>query len=93
MGYRRRTALRPQYLGIAAMAFAASFAGVWSLTAEEKPSTRASLTSSRSCHPSYAGHCLPVGRDLDCIDVPGPVRVVGPDVYRLDRDRDGIGCE
>ncbi|MEJ6640456.1 MAG: excalibur calcium-binding domain-containing protein [Octadecabacter sp.] len=23
----------------------------------------------------------------------GPVRVIGRDVYRLDRDKDGIGCE
>ncbi|WP_369293624.1 excalibur calcium-binding domain-containing protein [Roseibium sp. MMSF_3412] len=23
----------------------------------------------------------------------GPIRVIGPDVYRLDRDGDGIACE
>ena len=45
------------------------------------------------CHSSYAGQCLPIVADLDCPDIQGTVRVVGPDVYRLDADRDGIGCE
>lgn len=51
------------------------------------------LAQSRNCHPSYVGKCLPIGRDVDCPDIGGSVSVVGPDVYRLDRDRDGIGCE
>lgn len=46
----------------------------------------------RDCHPSYSG-CLPIGPDLDCADIDGSVRVVGPDEYRLDRDDDGVGCE
>ena len=53
------------------------------------------------CHPSYVGACVPVGvTDVDCLggrgDGPyyvGRVRVVGPDVYRLDADGDGIACE
>jgi micrococcal nuclease len=53
------------------------------------------------CHPSYFGECVPVGvSDVDCRggsgDGPfyvGRVTVVGPDVYGLDRDKDGIGCE
>ena len=53
------------------------------------------------CHPSYVGECVPVGvSDVDCRggsgDGPyyvGRVTVVGPDVYGLDRDNDGIGCE
>lgn len=55
------------------------------------------------CHPSYAGACLPVdAADVDCAGGSGngPVyvsekrfRVVGPDVYDLDRDGDGIACE
>lgn len=49
--------------------------------------------SQQRCHPSYAGRCVPMGRDYDCSEIDGPVTVVGPDVYRLDRDRDGIGCE
>jgi len=49
-----------------------------------------------SCHPSYTP-CLPIVDDLDCPDVKAmgkaPVRIKGPDVYRLDRDGDGLGCE
>jgi len=53
------------------------------------------------CHPSYEGACLdPNCSDYDCAGgsgngpcYTGTVRVVGPDVYDLDRDRDGIGCE
>jgi micrococcal nuclease len=48
------------------------------------------------CHPSYEP-CLPIVSDLDCSDVramgKAPVRVIGPDDYRLDRDGNGIGCE
>lgn len=55
----------------------------------------------RKCHPSYKGKCLKVNAgDYDCIggggngpNYTGRVRVVGPDVFRLDRDGDGIGCE
>jgi len=54
------------------------------------------------CHPSYEGECLdPSLYDYDCAsgtgDGPGyvytTVRVVGPDEYDLDRNRDGLGCE
>ncbi|HET7471908.1 MAG TPA: thermonuclease family protein, partial [Candidatus Limnocylindrales bacterium] len=42
-----------------------------------------------NCHPSYSP-CLPIVADLDCPDVRAmglaPVRVIGPDDYRLDRD-------
>lgn len=55
---------------------------------------------SSSCHPSY-DPCVPIANDVDCAGgrgngpayVRGPVRVIGPDVYRLDGDGDGIGCE
>ncbi len=47
-------------------------------------------------HPSYSP-CLPIVDDLDCADVramgKAPVTIKGPDIYRLDRDGDGIGCE
>jgi endonuclease YncB( thermonuclease family) len=33
------------------------------------------------------------GADLDCADLPGPVRVTPGDPHRLDRDGDGIGCD
>lgn len=53
------------------------------------------------CHPSYAGACLdPDASDYDCAGgsgngpkYTGRVTVVGPDVFDLDRDNDGIGCE
>jgi hypothetical protein len=31
--------------------------------------------------------------DLDCPDIGKKVRVVGPDEYRLDANKDGWGCE
>lgn len=54
----------------------------------------------RACHPSY-DPCVSIASDADCaggrgngpIYVEGPIRVIGPDVYDLDRDGDGIGCE
>ena len=53
------------------------------------------------CHPSYSGKCLdPDASDYDCAGgsgngprYTGTVRVVGPDVFDLDRDGDGLGCE
>lgn len=53
------------------------------------------------CDPNYAGACVPIASDVDCAGgggngpayVRGPVRVVGTDIYGLDRDGDGIGCE
>jgi endonuclease YncB( thermonuclease family) len=48
------------------------------------------------CHPSYS-NCLPIVSDLDCPDVralgKAPVQVSGADPYRLDADKDGLGCE
>lgn len=57
--------------------------------------------STPGCHPSYTGACLPIGAsDVDCAGgsgngpaYSGRVQVVGPDVFDLDRDGDGIGCE
>ena len=44
------------------------------------------------CHPSYIGTCLdPKTGDYNCGSQ--PVLVVGPDVYRLDGDNDGVACE
>lgn len=53
------------------------------------------------CDPNYAGACVPIASDVDCAGgsgdgpayVQGPVRVIGTDIYDLDRDGDGIGCE
>ncbi len=54
-----------------------------------------------SCDPNYSGACVPIASDVDCAGgggngpayVSGPVRVVGSDIYGLDRDGDGVGCE
>ncbi len=53
------------------------------------------------CDPNYDGACVPIASDVDCQGgqgngpeyVRGPVYVVGADIYGLDRDNDGIGCE
>ena len=53
------------------------------------------------CDPNYSGACVPIASDVDCAGgsgngpayVQGPVRVVGTDIYGLDADGDGIGCE
>jgi hypothetical protein len=52
------------------------------------------------CDPNYSG-CVPVASDVDCMGgggdgpvyIKGPVMVYGKDIYGLDRDHDGIGCE
>ncbi len=51
-------------------------------------------------NPNYTP-CVPNARDVDCAGgngngpafVAGPIRVIGRDVYRLDGDGDGVGCE
>ncbi len=51
------------------------------------------------CHPSY-DPCVPITSDVDCAGgsgngpaYVGRVTVIGPDVYGLDNDGDGVGCE
>lgn len=59
---------------------------------DEKKNTR--------CDSNYSG-CVPVASDVDCaggtgngpVYISGPVRVIGKDIYRLDGDKDGYGCE
>jgi len=47
-----------------------------------------------ACNPNYSGACLPLDRDVDCGEITArDFRVVGTDVYRLDRDGDRIACE
>jgi hypothetical protein len=55
----------------------------------------------QKCDPNYSGACVPIASDVDCAGgsgngpayVQGPVRVIGRDIYGLDNDGDGIGCE
>lgn len=54
-----------------------------------------------NCDSNYADACVPIASDVDCAGgsgngpayVDGIVRVVGSDVYDLDRDGDGYGCD
>jgi hypothetical protein len=55
--------------------------------------------SDAGCHPSY-DPCVPIASDVDCAGgsgngpaYVGRVNVIGPDVYGLDADGDGVGCE
>lgn len=46
-----------------------------------------------NCNPNYSG-CVPnVSYDLNCPDIGHQVRVIGTDVYHLDADHDGTGCD
>lgn len=53
-----------------------------------------------NCDPNY-GPCVPIASDVDCAGgsgngpayVQGPVTVTGSDIYDLDSDSDGVGCE
>jgi hypothetical protein len=57
--------------------------------------------SQSDCDPNYGGACVPIDSDVDCAGgsgngpsyVRGPVTVTGNDIYDLDRDGDGIGCD
>ena len=80
---------------VVALLALASFLAVAHASAAATPDKK------KRCHPSYKGACLdPFASDYDCIGgsgngpkYTGLVRVVGPDVFRLDADRDGWGCE
>jgi resuscitation-promoting factor RpfB len=58
-------------------------------------------TKASNCDPNYIWQCVPIASDVDCAGgggngpayVQGPVKVVGRDIYGLDADGDGIGCE
>jgi hypothetical protein len=66
-------------------------------------STTAAPAATSKCHSSYQGTCIPPDvSDADCYPGSGNgpyyvydnnVSVVGPDVFGLDTDHDGIGCE
>ena len=57
-------------------------------------------SGSSGCDPNYSG-CVPIASDVDCSGgsgngpeyVDGPVTVIGEDIYGLDRDGDGTGCD
>ncbi|GIF71964.1 hypothetical protein Asi02nite_14820 [Asanoa siamensis] len=56
--------------------------------------------TTRKSDANYSG-CVPVASDVDCPGgdgngpayVQGPVKVIGGDIYDLDRDGDGTACD
>ena len=71
-------------------------------TSKPAPSPTATKPASTgTCDPNYFGACVPIASDVDCAGgngngpayVRGPVQVVGTDIYGLDADHDGVGCE
>ncbi len=65
------------------------------------PPSPAAASTSRDCDTNYAGACLDSDAiDYDCEggsgdgpEYTGLIQVVGADVYDLDRDGDGTGCD
>lgn len=66
-----------------------------------KPSVARTTSKPKpQCDPNYAGGCVPIASDVDCAGgsgngpryFSGTARVVGRDIYDLDRDNDGIAC-
>jgi hypothetical protein len=73
------------------------------VTVTKAPVTKVVVVGSRptrQCDPNYSG-CVPIASDVDCAGgsgngpayVRGPIKVIGEDIYDLDRDHDGIACE
>jgi hypothetical protein len=66
-----------------------------------KPEPQPEPEPASGCYPNYSGACVPISSDVDCAGgsgngpayVDGPVTVVGADIYDLDRDGDGTGCD
>ena len=55
--------------------------------------------SEKGCNANYSG-CVPIASDVDCVGggngpvyVKGPDKVLGIDIYHLDLDGNGIGCD
>lgn len=65
-----------------------------------KPVTEVIAVGTNNCDPNYSG-CVPIASDVDCAGgsgngpayVKGPVKVIGDDIYKLDRNHDGHGCD
>lgn len=72
-------------------------------TMKPKPITKPVplVQTDNKCDPNYAGACVPIASDVDCAGgtgngpayLSGQARVVGKDIYQLDRDKNGIACD
>jgi len=66
-----------------------------------KPKPSRKPSPQHRCDPNYADACVPIASDVDCAGgggngpayFYGVARVVGTDIYDLDRDNDGWACE
>lgn len=95
----RRLAMSPGFIRFLFGSLAVSV--VCGVAAAHAQTHQMVMQLAQACHPSYEGECVPITSDADCASgsgngpayVYGPVRVVGPDEYGLDRDGDGIACE
>ena len=66
-----------------------------------KAATVAQPKQASSCDPNYSGGCVPIASDVDCgggsgngpAYFYGTARVVGSDIYDLDRDGNGVACQ
>ena len=88
-----------QSMGLAVLA---AMAALLTLGVAAAPAAQKSRQVAQSgCDPNYDMACVPIARDVDCAGgngngpayVDGPVRVIGRDIYQLDRDGNGYGCE
>jgi hypothetical protein len=65
------------------------------------PTRKPSPKPQSTCDPNYSDGCVPIASDVDCgggsgngpAYFYGVARVVGVDIYDLDRDNDGWACE
>ena len=69
--------------GALAALLAAGALGAWALGGGPQ---------AEECTPGYTP-CVPIATDLNCPDIGFRVQVIGEDVYELDRDGNGVGCE
>ncbi|MFD1338750.1 G5 domain-containing protein [Microbacterium lemovicicum] len=79
----------------------APVAEVVSVGVYDPPPPPAPPAPTAECDPNYADACVPIASDVDCAGgsgngpayLDGVARVVGSDIYGLDRDGDGLACE
>jgi hypothetical protein len=91
LGTAERNIVRNHRLVSAVLALAAGLLGV---AIGGNVASASAAPAGLDCHPDYQGACVPMNQgDVDCGDLDSSVIVVGDDVYHLDDDRDGVGCE